>query len=260
MEFSETIEPHTRMMKCTLEVEPSRSYWQACALNGGPISKEQAFQNAVFGSKTFLRIDRLMADMRHRYDEFPFALEVLGKWYPMELSDRVLICHWHTQLVDPIYRKFTGEYLVERYQGPSGTVDNDLASRWIEVIVPGRWQIPTRNKIASKMLTSALAAGIISSNRNPRTIKFPRVSDLALTYLIYLLKEVTYTGTAINNPYLASVGIDSEEAIRRLRKIEHLGFRRQGELISFEWQYPTMLDWAAALGIVDAPVAGGASQ
>ncbi|MCF7962614.1 MAG: helix-turn-helix domain-containing protein [Pirellula sp.] len=62
------------------------------------------------------------------------------------------------------------------------------------------------------------------------------------------------------NGYLASVGIDSEEAIRRLRKIEHLGFRRQGELISFEWQYPTMLDWAAALGIVDAPVAEGVSQ
>ena len=69
MEYSEADEPHTRMMKCTLEVEPSRSYWEACAANGGPISKEQAFEKAVFGSKTFLRIDRLMADMRHRYDE-----------------------------------------------------------------------------------------------------------------------------------------------------------------------------------------------
>ncbi len=260
MENSETVEPHTRIMKCTLEVEPSRSYWQACASNGGPISKEQAFEKAVFGSKTFLRIDRLMADMRHRYDDFPFALEVLGKWQPIELSDRVLVCHWHTQLTDPIYRKFTGEYLVERYQGPSVTIDNDLASRWIEVIVPGRWQIPTRNKIASKMLTSALAAGIISSNRNPRTIRFPRVSDLALTYLMYLLKDVTYAGTAINNPYLASVGIDADEAIRRLRKIDHLGFHRQGELISFEWHYPSLFDWAAAMGIVNASVIEGASQ
>ncbi len=76
---------------------------------------------------------------------------------------------------------------------------------------------------------------------------------------MYLLKDVTYSGTAINNPYLLSVGIDADEAIRRLRKIDHLGFHRQGELISFEWQYPTMLDWAAALGIVDAPVAEGAS-
>lgn len=260
MEYSETVEAHTRMMKCTLEVEPSRSYWKACATNGGPISKEQAFENAVFGSKTYLRIERLMADMRHRYDDFPFALEVLGKWSHMELSDRVLICHWHTQLVDPIYRKFTGEYLVERYFGPSGTVDNDLAYHWIEVEVPGRWQIPTRKKIASKMLTSAQTAGIVSPNRNLKTIKFPRVSDLALTYLMYLLKEISYAGTAINNPYLASVGIDSEEAIRRLRKIQHLGFCRQGELISFEWHYSNMLDWATAIGIVDAPLAEGVSR
>ena len=86
MEYSETIEPHTRMMKCTLEVEPSRSYWLACAANGGPISREKAFEDSVFGSKTFLRVERLMADMRHRYDAFPFALDVLGKWHPMELG------------------------------------------------------------------------------------------------------------------------------------------------------------------------------
>ena len=257
MDYSETIEPHTRMMKCTLEVEPSRSYWLACAANGGPISREKAFEDSVFGSKTFLRVERLMADMRHRYDAFPFALDVLGKWHPMELGDRSLICHWHTQLADPIYRTFTGEYLVQRYDGPIGTVDNDLAARWIELEVPGRWQIPTKNKIASKMLTSALSAGIISSNRNPRTIRFPRVSDEAITYLMYLLKDVRYAGTAIANPYLASVGLDAEEAIRRLRRIPGLGFRRQGDLISFEWQHETMMDWAHAAGLIDAEVSEG---
>jgi len=260
MEYSEATEPHTRIMKCTLEVDPSRSYWHACASNGGPISKEQAFEQSVFGSKTFLRVDRLMADMRHRYDAFPYALDVLGKWQSMELSDRSLICHWHTQLADPIYRNFTGEYLVERYHGPSDTIDNDLASRWIEVIVPGRWQIPTRNKIASKMLTSASSAGILSSSRKSRTIQIPRVSDNALAYLVYLLKEVSYGGTAIANPYLASVGIDTEEAIRRLRKLTYLGFHRQGESISFEWQYPSLFEWANGVGILDATVAGGASK
>jgi len=218
------------------------------------------FEQSVFGSKTYLRVDRLMGDMRHRYDAFPFALEVLGKWQQMELSDRSLICHWHTQLADPIYRKFSGEYLVERYHGPSGTVDNDLVARWIEVTVPGRWEIPSKNIIASKMLTSALSAGIISTKRNPRTIRFPRVSDHSLAYLMYLLKEVSYCGTAIANPYLASVGIDSEEAIRRLRKITYLGFHRQGELISFDWQYPSMFEWANAVGVIDAPVAEGASR
>ncbi|MFN3151824.1 hypothetical protein [Bremerella sp.] len=260
MDYAEAIEPHTRMMKCTLEIEPSRSYWLACAANGGPITKEQAFEGSVFGSKTFLRVERLMADMRHRYDAFPFSLCVLGKWQPMELGDRSVICHWHTQLADPIYRKFTGEYLVERYYGPTGTIDNDLASRWIEIAVPGRWQIATRNKIASKMLTSALSAGIISSNRNPRTIRFPRVSDVALTYLMYLLREISYAGTAISNPYLTSVGIDTDEAIRRLRKIPELGFRRQGDLTTFDWHHQSMLDWARAAGLLDVEVSEGSTR
>ncbi len=117
MEYAEALEPHTRMMKCTLEIEPSRSYWCACAANRGPLSKEQAFEQSVFGSKTYLRVERLLADMRHRYDAFPFALEVLGKWQPMELGDRAIICHWHTQIADPVYRSFTGSYLVERYEG-----------------------------------------------------------------------------------------------------------------------------------------------
>jgi len=238
------------MMKCTLEVDPSRSYWTACAENSGCVSKEYAFGASLFGSKSFLRVERLMADMRHRYDTFPFALAVLGQWHPMDLSDQSLICHWHTQLADPIYRRFTGEYLVERYYGPTGTVDNDLITRWIDTVVPGRWQIATRKKIASKMLTSALTAGIISSNRNPRLISFPKVSDRALSYLMFVLKEIEYDGTAISNLYLASVGLDSEEAIRRLRNIKNLGFRRQGSLVNFEWQYKSMMDWAIASELV----------
>ncbi|WP_372716086.1 hypothetical protein [Novipirellula sp.] len=238
------------MMKCTLEIEPSRSYWQLCGSVDGSVTNEKAFEESVFGSKTYLRVQRLLADMRHRYDAYPFALAVLGKCSPIELSDRALICHWHTQLADPIYRKFTGEYLVERYYGPAGNVDNDMVSRWIELTVPDRWQIPTRNKIASKMLTSALTAGIIGSNRNPRPIHFPRVSDFAVTYLMYLLREIEYKGTAISNPYLTSVGLDQEEAIRRFRAIRELGFSRQGDLIHFDWKHNSMMEWARSEGIL----------
>lgn len=258
MQYQEETKLHTRMMKCTLEIEPSRAYWKYCDSEGSTISTEQAFEAAIFGSKTFMRVERLMADMRHRYDAFPFALEVLGKWQSMELSDRVLICHWHTQLADPLYRKFAGQYLVERYFGPAGNVDNDMVSRWIEVTVPDRWQIATRNKIASKMLTSALTGGIVKSNRNPRTIEFPIVSDLALTYLMHLLRNVQYIGTAIDNPYLASVGLDQEEAIRRLRAVPALGFSRQGDLFNFDWEHSSLMDWAGSVGIVPEGCLGSA--
>jgi len=249
--FAESTEPHTRMMKCTLEVEPSRAYWAECGLTGGPITKEHAFERAIFGSKTFLRVDRLIADLRHRYDALPFTLPVLGHWREMDPVDRVLICHWHTQLADPIYRKFAGEFVVSRANGLRPIVDSDMTIAWIEAQVPERWQYPTKSKIASKMMTSAMTAGILASNRDPRTIQFPRVSDLALTYLMYVLRNVHFVGTMVANPYLASVGMDSDEVTRRLRLLPAVGLRRQGELIEFQWLHDNLEQWAEAAGLLD---------
>ncbi|TVP98544.1 MAG: DUF1819 domain-containing protein [Planctomycetaceae bacterium] len=250
--MAEETVPHTRMMKCTLEVEPSRAYWAEYGLIGVPVSKDHAFQRATFGSKTYMRVERLVADLRHRYDAFPPALEVLGHWHGMRPDDRVLICHWHTQLADPIYRRFTGELMVDRYHhGPRPTVDSEMVVRWLENQVPGRWQFATRSKIASKMMSSAFTAGLLASNRDPRTIRFPQVSDQALTYLVYLLREVSFAGTLIANPYLASVGLDSDTSCRRLRAIPAIGFRRQGDLIEFQWQHESLGQWAAAAGLLD---------
>lgn len=249
---SETTEPHTRMMKATLEVEPSRAYWAECGLAGGPITKQHAFERAIFGSKSFLRVERLIADFRHRYDSFPGALAVLGHWRDMDPADRVLICHWHTQLADPIYRKFTGEFLVARSQGPRPVVDSDMAIAWLEAQQPDRWQYATKNKIVSKMMTSALTAGILASKRDPRTIPFPRVSDLALTYLMYLLRPVHFAGTLVANPYVASVGLDDDTLTRRLRTLPAVGLRRQGDLLEFQWKYDGLEQWADAAGLLDA--------
>lgn len=248
---SETTEPHTRMMKATLEVEPSRAYWAECGLAGGPITKQHAFERAIFGSKSFLRVERLIADFRHRYDSVPGALAVLGHWRNMDPADRVLICHWHTQLADPIYRKFTGEFLVARSQGPRPVVDSDMAIAWLEAQQPDRWQYATKSMIVSKMMTSALTAGILASKRDPRTIPFPRVSDLALTYLIYLLRPVHFAGTLVANPYVASVGLDDDTLTRRLRALPAVGLRRQGDLLEFQWKYDGLEQWADAAGLLD---------
>ncbi len=248
--FAEVTRPHTRMMKCTLEVEPSRAYWAEYGLINAPVSKEHAFERAIFGSKTFLRVDRLIADLRHRYDAYPFTLPVLGHWPEMNPADRALICHWHTQLADPIYRKFTGEFLVSRASGSRPIVDSDMTIAWIEAQVPERWQYPTKSKIASKMMTSAMTAEILASNRDPRTIRFPRISDTAVTYLMYLLREIKFAGSPLVNPYAASVGLDADMLTRRLRQIPAVGFRRQGELTEFQWQFADLEGWADAAGLL----------
>ena len=241
---------HTRIMKCTLEIEHSRAYWQLCEQNNGSVSTRDAFERAIFGSRTYLRVERLMADMRHRFDAFPFALNVLKRWPAMSPLDRALICHWHLQLADPLYRQFTGEYLVKRFIGPRPVVDKALVVSWVEEQAPGRWQIPTRMKIASKLMTSALSAGLLSSNRDPRPICFPRVSDTALTYLFYLLRDIEFSGTMLGNPYVASTGFDQDALDGRLRSLPALRFQRQGELVDFGWQFDDLEHWAEQSGLL----------
>jgi len=242
---------HTRIMKCTLEIEHSRAYWQHCEQSDGPVSVEDAFEKAIFGSRTYTRVERLMADMRHRFDAFAFALNVLKRWPTMNPQDRALICHWHMQLADPLYRRFSGDYLVKRFAGPRPVVDKALVVSWIEEQTPERWQIPSRMKIASKLMTSALSVGLLSSNRDPRPICFPRVSDTALTYLVYLLREVEFAGTMLENPYVTSVGLDIEVLVSRLRALPALRFHRQGELVDFGWQYDGLEAWAEQTGLLN---------
>lgn len=247
-EMGEETKFHTRIMKCTLEVEHSRAYWKHCQEVDGAVSSQDAFERATFGSRSFPRVERIMADMRHRFDAFPFALDVLKRWPGMSPEDRVLICHWHMQLADPLYRAFTGNLLVDRYAGPRASVDRDLVVNWIESLAPDRWQMPSRLKIASKLMTSAMSAGLLESKRDPRTIRFPSVSDTALTYAMYLLRPIDFEGTLVENPYWASVGFDFESLVVRLRLLPALQFSRQGTLVDFGWRFDSLESWAEDLG------------
>jgi hypothetical protein len=101
-------------------------------------------------------------------------------------------------------------------------------------------------KFASKLLTAAFSAGLLTPNRDPRTLLYPRVGDLPLTYLMYLLRDVDFAGTLLENPYAASVGLQGGALESRLRGLKALRFRRQGDLVDFGWQYSDLVDWASA--------------
>src|SRR6185503_18538739 len=90
-----------------------------------------AFEKRWFGGKSLERIRDLLADFMARYDAFPQALTVLRRWRSMDLATRQVICHWHLQLADPLYRRFTGTYLVERRAGARPEVTRDLVAGWV---------------------------------------------------------------------------------------------------------------------------------
>jgi hypothetical protein len=257
--LSEETRIHTRLLKCTLEVESSRAYWQQATAAARPFRAHQAFEEYWFGARSLIRVEELISELRARYDAFPSALRVLGSWPAMDPDTRRAVCHWHLQLSDPLYRRFTGTYLLERHRQERPQVTRDLTLTWVSQQEPGRWAASTRVQLASKLLSSAYSAGLITSRNDPRPLSFPRIGEDALTYLVYLLREVEFAGTILDNPYLASVGLEGALLEERLRALPALDFRRQGPLVDFGWRYPDLAAWADSTVAADAVRhAGGA--
>jgi len=162
----------------------------------------------------------------------------------MDAATRQLICHWHLQLSDPLYRRFTGKFLVERRGLRDPKVDRDVTLRWVKNEFTDRWSESTCVQFASKLLSAASEAGLISPKRDPRSLLLPRVTDLALAYLLHVLRGTRFEGTLINNPYLASVGLTEGFLDQRLRSLAGLTFRRMAQLTEFEWEAPSLTAWA----------------
>ena len=235
---------HTRLLKCALEIEGSRAYWQHTTPGVDP-SPTVAFEAYWFGTPSLDRVKILLTNFRARFDAYPAALRALHAWREMDPRTRALVCHWHTQLSDPLYRSFTAEYLVDRRDMLRPDVTLDLVVAWVGDQGPGRWTMPTRIQFASKLLSCAHAAGLVTTNRDPRPLTFPRVDDTALGYLLHLLREVDFDGTLLANPYLRSVGLEGGLLEDRLRAHPDVHYARQGDLQELSWRYPTLDAWAA---------------
>ena len=244
---------HTRLLKCTLELENSRIYW-GLAGSGVALTAEQAFEEGWFGHRSLSRLRELLGDLRVRFDAFPSALQVLHGWKEMAPDTQRLICHWHLQLADTLYRRFSGSYLPDQLSHGHRTLSKQQVVRWLGEQTGERWAISTRLQIASKLLSSAFAAGLIGSRRDPRPITFPRVPEEALSYLLYLLREVEINGTLLDNPYLASVGLVGEFLVDRLRGLPGLAFGRQGELVDMGWRHSDLTSWADKNGVCLSPI------
>lgn len=244
---SEATEVHTRILRLALGIEDSRSYWEHVDPSVPAVDRPLlAFEQRWFGAKSLERTRTLVASFVDRFDRYPEALSVLTRWRSMDAATRAMVCHWHLQLSDPIYRRYTGHYLVERRGLRDPKVDRDATLRWIQSEYPERWSASTCVQFASKLLSAASEAGLISPKRDPRTLLVPKVTDLALGYLLHLLRGVRVHGTLTDNPYLASVGLTDGFLDQRLRSLPGVVYRRMGSLVEFDWAYPTLTAWAEA--------------
>jgi hypothetical protein len=203
-----------------------------------------AFENRWLGDRTMPRVQRMVADLRDRYDAFPPTLEVLRRWRPDDPITIRNLCHWHLQLSDPMYRDFTGTFLVERRRHPAPRIDRDATVRWLRGRVGDRWAVATLQKIGRNLITAASEAGLCTAGKKERIPVYPSVSDIALTYLLYLLRQTRFEGTLLDNPYLISVGLAGGDLEKRVRRLDGVKFNRMGDIESFEWAYEDLKVWA----------------
>jgi hypothetical protein len=235
-------EQHTRLLKCALEAEDARAYWQRVT-PGEPVPAQRAFEDYWFGARSLDRVAVLLANFRARFDAFPQAIDVLRRWRDMDPGTRALICHWHVMLTDPLYRDFAGDLLVERRLAGPGTITRDVVIAWVADHGAARWTTATRVQFASKLLSTALSAGLVGSSRDPRPLVWPSVSDDALTYLLHLLRGVEFQGALLDNLYLRSVGLDPLALPDRLRGLPAVTYRRQADLTELAWHHPDLGAW-----------------
>ena len=243
---------HTRLLRVSLALEESRSYWEQMTLQTPKEGRaELAFENRWFGSKSMARVQRLLAEFGHRYDTYPEAIATLIHWQPSDLITRQNICHWHLQLSDPMYRAFSSTFLEARRSQHSSQgdarIDRDIVTRWVEQNITAQWASATVLRMATALVTCATAAGLCTKAGTQRTLTYPKVTDAALTYWVYFLRGLKYQGTVLKNPYFVSVGLSDHFLEQRLRQLEALAFSRMGDLYEFDWRYANLQDWAAAL-------------
>ena len=253
---------HSRLLRVSLALEESRAYWEQRAeslLEANDAKAklaEQAFESRWFGNKSLERVRRLLIDFGYRYDSYPATLNVLTRWQPSDPVTRQNICHWHLQLADPMYRDFSGHFLEQRRLDSTTSatsIDRDIVARWVSQNLPTEWATTTVLRMATALITCATAAGLCEHSSGARVLTYPKVTDAALAYWLYFLKDLRFTGTLLTNPYFTSVGLSEGFLEPRLRQLSGLTFSRMGDLHEFNWQYANLERWAEGELGVEAP-------
>lgn len=238
----EVTETHTRILRLALGVEESRAYWSHVDPRV-PLAERAAIAETQgwFPGKSRARVRYLVAACAERYDAFPDGLEALRRWRTIDEASTRVAAHVHLMLSDPLYRAFAAELVVMHRTRRAG-LPRDVATRWVEEHAPGRWAGVTARQAAQKLLAAAHEAGLLGA-KEPRETLPMAVPDLAVTYVLQLLRGIRFVGEPLDNPYLRSLGLTPETLSARLSILGPLGvrLRSDGELTFAD---PDVVAWS----------------
>ena len=198
VEAAEVTAVHTRILRNMLATDDSYAYWQRVDVSTPlPERAHVAFERRWFGTKSEARVRTLMTDMAERFDAFPQALAAIPSLGAIPASLRPFVCHLHTQLADPLYRRFTGDFLPELRAHGREDIDRTGVARWVDGLEPGRWSSTTTVKFGSNLLATAFEVGLVAGRRDPRKLAPLQVPDVIVGYALYLLRGVSIFSGAL---------------------------------------------------------------
>jgi hypothetical protein len=158
LEFA-TVE-HTGLLRMGLEVAHSVEYWRRSEPREKAAERRtRAAAERWYPELSPARLRALLSELEKRFPE-P-AMKALRQWRPDQERQAPLICHWHLQCRDPLYREFTSYYLVEAWAQPGG-VSVAAVQGWLEQRGSHReWAVSTRRRLAGGLVAAASRAGFL---------------------------------------------------------------------------------------------------
>lgn len=205
----EVTEPHTGLLRLGLALPQSLIFWERARHDATPSELVQtALEEGWYPELSRARVDYLVKQLARR---FPFsARRMLEFQRRAENSGNQLVCHWHLQLTDPLYRHFTRDFLLSQWSTGNASVDLEECENWVrEQEVARDWKPVTVRRMGSGLLNAATEAGLCSgSGRGEHLLKIPTVNTEDIEYLRLLLAEAGASEQL--HGYLLSVGVSAE--------------------------------------------------
>lgn len=116
--------------------------------------------------------------------------------------------------------------------------------RWIEQKLDKNWSSATSTRMATALITCATNAGLSSDKAGTRQLVYPQVQNEALTYWLYFLRHLAFSGSLLSNPYLASVGLSGRHLEQRINGLQDFSDQSIGDVYELELvAEPTMFLW-----------------
>jgi len=204
--------PHTGLLRLGLALPQSVIFWQRATQDSTlKALQEQAVTEHWFDGLSDARTRYIVGQLSKR---FPYeARRELGFGKGLEPRQAQLICHWHLQLTDPVYRRFTSEYLLSRWTSPHASVELEGVIKWVSGLPLAKdWKTVTVRRMGSGLLSAATEAGLCQgSGKKEKVLRVPPVEPEDKRYLLSLLSGAG-ASTSLSM-YLSSVGQSTEESV-----------------------------------------------